>query len=447
MGGHVQNFKYDKTSVESILEHAKLLTGKTLDSLVELPDDIVNSRNRGDLGTLIEKYFFEHQPPNTTKPDFPDAGQFGLELKTTGVKEVKGEFRAKERLVMTMIDYINIINEDWEDSVFIKKCRLLLILFYLYAKEVPVHKRKFVLDPLLYDLVEQDEEIIKRDWEYIRDKIDAGKAHELSEGDTLYLGACRKGSGGEKEKLRSQPNSETKARARAFSFKPEFLNALINQHTKNEKGTLKLVKGKTFEEVTIDRFRPYIGKSMLEIANSFGIPEVNQRDKSFEAKMARKIISGGKSSVLELDKAGIIVKTVRLKNGRLRESVSFPNFKYLEIVKENWEDSAFCEAIERRFLFVVIDISKDGNRILKKVGYWNMPYEDRLEAEGVWKETKRRVTIDARFLPKESESHVAHVRPHARNKKDTYPTPQGTNEVKKCFWLNRGYIESVINSL
>jgi DNA mismatch repair endonuclease MutH len=447
MGGHVQNFKYDKTSVESILEHARLLTGKTLDSLVELPDDIVNSRNRGDLGKLIEIYFFEHQPPNTTKPDFPDAGPFGLELKTTGVKEVKGEFRAKERLVMTMIDYINIINEDWEDSVFIKKCRLLLILFYLYAKEVPVHKRKFVLDPLLYDLVEQDEEIIKRDWEYIRDKIDAGKAHELSEGDTLYLGACRKGSGGEKEKLRSQPNSETKARARAFSFKPEFLNAIINQHTKNEKGTLKLVKGKTFEEVTIDRFRPYIGKSMLEIANSFGIPEVNQRDKSFEAKMARKIISGGKSSVLELDKAGIIVKTVRLKNGRLRESVSFPNFKYLEIVKENWEDSAFCEAIERRFLFVVIDISKDGNRILKKVGYWNMPYEDRLEAEGVWKETKRRVSIDARFLPKESESHVAHVRPHARNKKDTYPTPQGTNEVKKCFWLNRGYIESVINSL
>lgn len=443
----MQKLKYDKTSVESILEYARLLKGNTLDSLVELPDEIVNSRNRGDLGTLIEKYFFEHQPPNTTKPDFPDAGPFGLELKTTGVKEVKGEYRAKERLVMTMIDYINIVNENWEDSVFIKKCRLLLILFYLYAKELPVHKRRFVLDPLLYDLLEQDEEIIKRDWEYIRDKIDAGKAHELSEGDTLYLGACRKGSGGEKEKLRSQPNSETKAKARAFSFKPEFLNALINQHTKNEIGTLKLEKGKSFEEVTIDKFKPYIGKSMLEIANSFGLPEVNQKDKSFEAKMARRIISGGKSTAPELDKAGIIVKTVRLKNGRLRESISFPNFKYLDIVKESWEDSAFCEAIERKFLFVVIDISNDGNRILKRVGYWNMPYKDRLEAEEVWKKTKKLVAIDARFLPKESESYVAHVRPHARNKDDTYPTPQGTHEVKKCFWLNRGYIENVIKTL
>ena len=76
-----------------------------------------------------------------------------------------------------------------------------------------------------------------------------------------------------------------------------------------------------------------------------------------------------------------------------------------------------------------------------------MPYEDRLEAEKVWEKTKKNVAIDASNLPKESENRVAHVRPHAANKLDTLPTPKGTFEVKKCFWLNRAYIENVVNSL
>ena len=33
-----------------------------------------------------------------------------------------------------------------------------------------------------------DLEIIKKDWELIKQKIANGKAHELSEGDTFYLG-------------------------------------------------------------------------------------------------------------------------------------------------------------------------------------------------------------------------------------------------------------------
>ena len=44
----------------------------------------------------------------------------------------------------------------------------------------------------------QDLLIIKRDWETISQKIKNGKAHELSEGDTFYLGACTKGSTAEK---------------------------------------------------------------------------------------------------------------------------------------------------------------------------------------------------------------------------------------------------------
>jgi len=438
---------YDKTSVESIVAHAKKLTGKTLEEMTDLPPNIINTKNRGDLGTLIEVFFFKHKPPNNHDPDFPDAGENGLELKTTGVKKVKNEFRTKERLVLTMIDFNKIIKEKWGESNFLKKCGLMLILFYLYTKEIPVHQRKFVIDPLLYNLLETDVIIIRKDWEFIRTKIEQGKAHELSEGDTLYLGACRKGSGGEKEKLREQPNSSTKAKARAFSFKPEYLNSLLSNHLEDEKPTVIPTKELTFEQLTIDKFKPYLGKTINQIGKEVGYIRVNPKQKSYEAELAKRIISGGKSRVPELDKAGIIVKTARLKKGKLRESVSFPYFKYLEIIKEDWEDSTFFERIERKFLWVVLDTNENEEHYLKKVGYWNMPYEDRLEAEKVWEETKRKVAIDASNLPKESENRVAHVRPHAANKLDTLPTPQGTNEVKKCFWLNRAYIESVVKSL
>ena len=84
---------YDKSSVQSIFEFALRLTGKTLAEMVSLPEGVTNKRNRGDLGTLIEKYYFEHQPPTNLGPDFPDAD---LELKTTGlVRNKDGKYKAK----------------------------------------------------------------------------------------------------------------------------------------------------------------------------------------------------------------------------------------------------------------------------------------------------------------------------------------------------------------
>ena len=58
-------------------------------------------------------------------------------------------------------------------------------------------------------------------------KIRAGKAEELSEGDTLYLGACTKGSTAASS-YRSQPYSTGLAKQRAFSLKSKYLNFIID---------------------------------------------------------------------------------------------------------------------------------------------------------------------------------------------------------------------------
>ena len=102
--------KYDKTSIDSIFGFSKLLTGKTLNEVVTLPHSVANSKNKGDLGGMVEAHFFE-LPPTNKGIDFPEAG---LELKTTGLtRRTDGSLRAKERLVLTMINYTSIADEEW----------------------------------------------------------------------------------------------------------------------------------------------------------------------------------------------------------------------------------------------------------------------------------------------------------------------------------------------
>jgi DNA mismatch repair protein MutH len=436
---------YDKTSPISILGYASGLTGKSLSQVVDLYAFEENIRNKGDLGLLVEKYYFEHSPGAADGPDFAEAG---VELKTTGLieKNMLG-YRAKERLVLKMIDFKSIVTEDFETSSLMKKCRLMLILFYLYEKEVPVHDRKFVLEPLLFEIPVEDLAIIKRDWEIIKNKIANGLAHELSEGDTFYLGACRKGAGGIDEKLREQPFSTVMAKSRAFSLKPNYVNKIIASH-ESDTGTLGVTQKLSIEVATQKRIKPFIGKTIDEISEKLDYFKKAPFHKGFNHDLAVRMLSNGKSAVIELDKAGIEMKTIRVHaDGKPRESMSFPTFKYLDIINEEWEESSFFERIERKFLFVIFEIDEKGIERLSRVAYWNMPYADRLEAQRVWLETKRRVLLDARYLPKQSESRVAHVRPKAKNSSDTLPTPQGDQIVKQCFWLNRDYIAQVIKSI
>ena len=437
-------FGYDKNSAQSIYNFALLLTDKSLAEAIVLPENLENLKDRGKLGTLVEKYYFRHEPPNDHNPDFAEAG---VELKVTGViKHGSGRYVAKERLVLTMINYDHIVKESWDSNSFFNKCKKMLIMFYLYSRDIPVIDRKFVLSPLMYEIPESDLPVIRADWEKIQSKVMQGRAHELSEGDTFYLGACRKGAGGVKEKLKSQPFSTVGAPGRAFSFKQGYLNQLIS-HVQDE-SDLGVTGEVSIEEATQSRFARFLGKSIDEISIELNHHKRDKNHKSFHREIAIKILANGGSSVSEIVKAGIEMKTVRLQsNGKPKESMSFPAFDFIEILSEIWEESVFSEKIERKFLLVVFTTGPDGKERLEKVGYWNMPYADRLEAERVWHDTQRRSALNAHDLPGMKESHVAHVRPKAKDGSDKALTPQGDMRTKQCFWLNASYIAQVVASI
>ena len=213
-------------------------------------------------------------------------------------------------------------------------------------------------------------------------------------------------------------------------------------------GVLEVLEYGGLEEATRVKFEPFLGQSVEAISDSLDFHKRGKYDKGFYRGLVMRILGSTAKTIPEFDKAGIELKTVRVNQSWLPfESMSFPAFKYMDIIHEEWEESTLFNKIEQRFLFVVFREDEEGILRLERVGYWNMPFQDREQARKVWEDTKRRVSIDASDLPKSTENPVVHVRPHARNKMDTWPTPQGTNLVKQCFWLNARYIGEIVQNL
>ncbi|NCU38205.1 DNA mismatch repair protein [Candidatus Saccharibacteria bacterium] len=451
-----QSRDYDIASAESIAEYAKALHNKKLSDIVSLPENAYKSSNKGGLGSMVEEYFFEYKPGANQNHD-PDFTEAGVELKVTGVLRQTptvinpAPYKAKERLVLTMISYIALANEEWNASSFLKKCRTMLILFYLYQKEVPISELEFVLPPLLWEFTSKDLEIIEKDWRAIRQKVLDGKAHEISEGDTFYLAACRKGSGGAKEKLREQPYSHVPAKARAFSLKPTYVNTMIasawNQNIEDELIRTEADAERGIEQVALGKFGNLRGLSVNELAQIYGMQGQNLRSKSYFYSLTMRILGSKKKYIPEFEKAGIVIKTIRLRqNGTPKESMSFPAFKFQEIAEQEWEESELYDKLNQKFLFVIFRYDNEDVLRFEKVMFWNMPYADRESAYQAWDRTKQAI-VESRIerFPKISNSPVIHVRPHGKNSDDVLPFPDGSLHTKQCFWLNAKYIASQIS--
>lgn len=436
---------YDPNDRESLLKYASKLRGKTLG---EVCDEIYfrySSKNKGSFGSILESGYFMIDNNNEHEPDFED---LGIELKTTPlVKATKTDYRPKERMSLSNINYMTLLTEGIDGSLLHKNNEL-LVIFYLDDGKSDIKNQKIV-DSILWKFPEEDMRIIKNDWERIADMVRQGRAHELSGRLTFYLEAAPKGPG-KGRGMRRQPHSDVSAKPRAFALKPRYVGSIW----KGVKNAEKIVKSlsewdekKTFENVVTERFVPYLGMSFEMLESKFG--KLKDNDKGKYATMARLIMGIKGRRIEEFEKADVTMKIIRLKpNGRPKEDMSFPYFNHEDIVNGTWEESDFRIVLDRKFLFVVYQIDSDGHTYLRTAKFWSMPMADMLQAEEVWTKTQyllKKGEFDS--LPKSSENRVAHVRPHARNKKDTYTCSDGKQYMKKSFWLNSSYLKDVIAGL
>lgn len=465
-----KNIKY-KTQEEILLRGAEAvgMTVRQIDKYGRVNTDGV----KGGIGHVIEESWYGYNINSDAEPDFPEAG---VELKVTGLVKDKTGYRAKERLVLNIINYMEEAYTTFDTSSFWHKNKKLMLLFYEYVPGC--HPGDFrIIEKLLYKYPADDLAIIKDDWEKIVGKIRAGKAHELSEGDTLYLGACTKGAKAASS-FRKQPFSDLPAKQRAYCLKNRYMTYIVKKYVFGEAQDEKIIKnvadlaGRSFESFVIDKLTEYKGKSIDELKEMF---QITSDAKSLGAIIAYKILGVKGNKAAELDNAGVAVKTIRIRNnGTIKESMSFPPFKFKELAAESWEDSTFGNTLRgTRFLFIIYRADK--NNIFRLMGgqFWNIPYNDlETHVRAVWEKTHElidqgqiklniRDNVVSNNLPAKTENPVSHVRPHGANRLTVNPLPEGTTLMvesdgsfnwpyedkftTQCFWLNNDYILSQLD--
>lgn len=490
----LKKLPYDKTSPIDIERYAKKLEGMTfhdvlvnnidVDSFEEAQAAYNTKRRKGSLGNLLEEHYFFYAPNSDSEPDFKEAG---VELKVTPYEITKTEkIRAGERMVIGMIPNDEPIEADFYKSHLLYKMKLMLFIFYLRDKKLP--KLKYKIDyvklfSILSDACKEDLEIIIDDYKTITSKIMAGKAHELSEGDTKYLGACTKGATASKSLQPQFYNPNVLAKRRAFSLKQGYMTFIINNYILNNVDTYdsaftaEELEKTSFDDEIIRRINIYKGKTEDEIYKLFGIKgKTKQRNNIAVCRMV-----GVKTDrIAEFEKANIKIKTIRVKkNGNPRENMSFPTIKIKKFVKEEFDDSQIYKYFsETRFLFVVFKEQADGQYVLAGSKFWNMPiveletvgqkeweaYRDKFRAGVNFTITKTKLknkTVVKNDLLGQKDTKIFHLRPKAQKScyvidglrygngedSDMDELPNGDKMTKQCFWLKSKYVAEIIKDI
>lgn len=483
---------YDKKEPYSIEKYAQLLIGKTFQQVLDEDDsaDTENFSNRGDLGQLIERHHFHYECNSDSNPDFPEAG---VELKVTPYKiNANGSLSAKERLVLTKINYMDIVDETFDNGHFWTKSRLLLLIYYLYQKEISKRFEYQMRYSKLFTPPSEDVVIIRKDYELIVGKIRAGLAHELSESDTLYLGACTKGAKGT-DRTR-QPNSSVLAKPRAFSFKQSYMTYVLNTYIVTGKNTYEPVvsvnelAGHTFEEALQIRLMKYVGLFEKDIAKRLGV-EINEGNKSYEASLVCSMLDVKSTRVEEFQKAGILVKIIRYRAKKSKnQEFRLGDIKFLDFDKESfdedildeetgeeigWEFSELYSLLRnQKYLFAIFWETESGN-VFKGCQLWGMSDKDIERVRVAWNEVKNIVRNGVKLqlvrygkeyrvennLPGISHNGIFHIRPHASKVYyqfsdgtvfgkgsigDSDLLPSGERITRQSYWLNRSYIDEQI---
>lgn len=447
----VEGTKY--VTKEAILERAHEAIGipfKNIDTTGRL------NSGKGAIGTVIEESWFGYTPNSESEPDFPEAG---VELKVTPYVRGKNGIRAKERLVCNIINYMEEYDKTFYDSAFWHKCNTMLLMSYEHVAGRP--KGEFWIDKaILFCFPEEDLAIIEQDWKTIMDKVRSGRAHEISEGDTLYLAACTKGANS--SSVRQQPYSATPAKQRAYSLKSSYMTQILNKYVFGNAENPHIIKSteilqtQTFEEYIIKKIRPFYGMTQRQLMQHFA---VKSTAKSLnEILLACMLgVSGRISHTDEFKKAGMIPKTVRVqRDGSVKESMSFPTFDFIALSKEqSWETSELYNYLSpTKFMFVIFQENAQSEYVLERIMFWNIPDRDLEHVRRVWERTVQTIrkgvvlipTLNGvhNNLPKQSEDPVAHVRPHGIKASDKLPLPDGRMMTKQSFWLNNSYIAKQI---
>lgn len=156
-----------------------------------------------------------------------------------------------------------------------------------------------------------------------------------------------------------------------------------------------------------------------------------------------------KAPIAEFEEMGVTIRTTRVSQDlRPYEAMSFPAFRYMELIEEEWEDSDLLSRLDGLFIFPLEGRRKNSapnECVISKPLLWRPSRAELEVAEREW--TMFRDLIaggKAAQLPTAAGTTMIHVRPHGRDSSDTDLAPKVGPLVKKSFWLNQSFIQDLL---
>lgn len=488
-----QLFDYDDSSVESVLEYSQSLLDKPFVEIINsykqssykayedfqtktvsnVLDKEISMKSKGQYGNYIEKYFYGYQPNSDSGADFE---KIGVELKVTPFKVNKdGSISAKERLVLTILNYMEENLEDFYATHLWEKCSKILLLFYNGLIPNQTLADYIIEKVFLYEWFEEDMAVILEDYKRITQKIKNGRAHELSESDGNYLSTCTKGAGGGKD-FRVQPFSDEPAKQRAWELKSSYMTYLINNKIFNQSEQESVVatargEKKSFTQIISDKILAYKGMTEAELYQKF---DINPKAKGKNSSLIKTILglTGDIEKTQELQKANMNLRVIRVdKNGLPKEDSPFKTYNFQKLVDiEEWEEShPYLEIYNKRFLFVVFKEVAPKEFVLDNLKFWGFPDRQLDEIQRVWKETRQILMNGVQLtqngnristnFPQSNINQVLFTKIHAQNTlyelkpgefvgkgklSDTDALPDGRHITKHSFWMPKKFLKEVL---
>ena len=486
---------YNEQSPASIEAYARKAIGLTFREVLEKAELTDAERvkfnkdlNKGQRGQLIEKGFFGYELNSDSDPDFKEAG---VELKVSGwIKDANGQAKAKERIKLTNINFNKPHPDDLFDSHVWHKCNTLLIMYYYYdrAKKSADEKKDYRIDyvglfsPMDYEA--SDLAIIKDDYRKIITKIKNGQGELLSERETTYLGACTSGSDSNDTIPQTLYGDGEPTMRRAFSWKVGYNTLILNRIIGKQKSEFERIitdadalDKYSFEEYIERRVGAYIGKSDRELCDLFGVPYT--KNKAMWYTLSLRMLGVKSSNAEEFVNANIVIKTVNLqKSGAMKDPQPTRDFKFGDIILENWEDSDLKEYLtETKFFYIFFQRTANNESILLGSTLWFMPDEDIDKVKPLWEGARQAIedgiTIENRYredgsiyqrlnsFPAHTSNDIMLIKNHASKtfyryadghiegdgrESDADTLPDGRMMPRQSFYMHTKYVMSNIFS-
>lgn len=434
---------------QELLDFTKDIIGKKFKDIDKQNLLATKKKDKGILGKVVETGFYGYELNSNPEADF---AELGIELKVAGFKRNKNDtISAKERLVLSKIDYCKMIYEEFEFSKLLFKNKNLLIIWYEYDYENKDNYGEFEIKYYqLYDMA-LDEDVFKNDFNIIKNKVLNGEAHLLSEGDTSYLGACTKGAKG--TDIAKQPKSEIRAKPRAYSLKNGYMTGILRSIDFESQIPAKY---KTAQEYIYTKLKPYIGMTQKEIWEQISgkkFEKGNPIPKNLNKMISDRVIGKDK----ELGKIDDVFNKVTYeiknlpvdKDNYPLERLSFKNL-HVDVFEEEWDNSEWKDYFEE-ISFIVITYegskkSKNGERVLKDVKNITFTQED-IDLFGKSYNMVREAINDKDIsklpYPKSYEGQILEIAPKGAKGDDAYNN--FFKGSKTCFMMDKNFVNSKIN--